>query len=70
MIEKLGLKMKGLRKWSVAILAFSGTASLLVFGYDVEKLAWLATPLSAFFAANLVEYIPKIIEAVKKKTRK
>lgn len=59
--------LRGYRKVLVAVLTFLGAAALLVFGYDVSKLQWLGTPLAAFFAANLVEHIPAVLEKMKGK---
>ena len=59
------ISLVGYRKTAVAVLAFLGTGLMLCFGYDVSKLAWLATPLSAFFGANLVEHIPNILDKLK-----
>jgi hypothetical protein len=55
----------GYRKFIVASVIIGVAVILLVLGYDVEKLGWLATPLASFFGANLIEHLPKVLSAWK-----
>lgn len=56
----------GYRKFIIAAVMVGLAVILLVLGYDVEKLGWLGTPLASFFGANLIEHLPKALEAWRK----
>jgi len=57
--------MHGYRKFSIALISILVPSALLIAGYDVSKLGWLSTPLAAFYGANLIEYIPKLMDKYK-----
>lgn len=61
-LDMLRERLLGFRKVLVSLLALLVPAALLVMGYDVSKMGWLAGPLSAFMGANLIEHMPKFLE--------
>jgi len=65
-ISKIRNSFIGYRKFTIAFAMFFVTCGLLIYGYDVSKLGWLAAPLSAFYGANMVEHLPAVFEKMNK----